>query len=41
MKDSHITDTINSLNGLSNQDKLSKALLAQSNYDTSNHTRSE
>jgi hypothetical protein len=32
MKDSHITDTINSLNGLSNQDELSKALLAQSNY---------
>jgi hypothetical protein len=31
MKDSHITDTINSLNGLSNQDKLSKALQAQSN----------
>ena len=33
MKNSHITDTINSLNVLSNQDKLSKALQAQSNYD--------
>jgi hypothetical protein len=41
LKDSHITDTINSLNGLSNQDKLSKALQGQLNYDTGNNTRSE
>jgi hypothetical protein len=41
LKDSHITDTINSLNGLSNQGKLSKALQAQLNYDTGNNTRSE
>jgi len=41
IKDSHITDTINSLNGLSNQDKLSKALQSQSNYDISNKPFSE
>jgi len=42
IEDSHITDTINRLNGFeTREDKLSKTLLAQSNYDTSNNIRSE
>ena len=37
LKHSHITDTINSLNGFEiRQDKLSKVLLAQLNYDRDN-----
>jgi hypothetical protein len=41
LKNSHITYTINSLNGLSNQDKLSKALQAQSNCDIDNTSSQE
>ena len=41
IKDSHITNTINRLNGLSNQDELSKALQAQSNYDIDNSSSQE
>ena len=42
IKDSHITDTINSLNGFEiRQDKLSKALVAQLNYDINNTSSQE
>jgi len=41
IKDSHITDTINSLNRLSNQDEFSKSLQAQSNYDIDNTSSQE
>jgi len=41
LKDSHITDTINRLNGLSDQDKLSKAIQELTNYDIDNTSSKE